>query len=107
MRQIPDHLSGDVATTEIAERMDRLRGGAPRPGMVAEPDPAQSRLNWIMAFVSAYGSVDGAHHKQWVIDQVARIALGAPVTYMDGFAVVGTCAAYEQWAEDWDPGVAP
>lgn len=34
MRTIPDHLSGDVATTEIAERMDRLRGGTPRPGEV-------------------------------------------------------------------------
>lgn len=35
MRQIPDHLSGDVATTEIAERMDHLRGGAPRPMEIA------------------------------------------------------------------------
>ena len=39
MRTIPDHLSGDVATTEIAERMDRLRGGAPRPGESIPPGP--------------------------------------------------------------------
>lgn len=26
-----DALSGDVATVQVAERMDRLRGGAPRP----------------------------------------------------------------------------
>lgn len=75
--------------------------------VTSPPSVAQARLDWIMHLVSIHGSTDGAHHKQWVIDQVARIALGAPVAYMDGFAVVGTCAAYEQWAEDWDPGVAP
>lgn len=35
MRTIPDHLSGDALTTDIAERMDHLRGGAPRPMEIA------------------------------------------------------------------------
>ncbi len=35
--------------------------------------------NWAMAFVESYGQIDGSHHKQWVLDQVARILLGTPV----------------------------
>lgn len=30
-------------------------------------------------FISRYGGIDGGHHKQWVLDQVARILLGTPV----------------------------
>jgi hypothetical protein len=32
-----------------------------------------------MEFISRYGYIDGAHHKQWVLDQVARVLLGTPV----------------------------
>lgn len=54
----------------------------------------------IMRLIERYGWIDGSHHKQWVLDQIARVILG------DG---------YEGWAEspdpqeyaDWDPGVAP
>lgn len=44
--------------------------------------------------INKYGMIDGAHHKQWVIDQVARKLLG-------GFD-------YKIWADkDWDEGIAP
>lgn len=29
-----------------------------------------------MYFIQSYGQIDGSHHKQWVIDQVARILKG-------------------------------
>jgi hypothetical protein len=53
-----------------------------------------------MVYISEYGYIDGAHHKQWVLDQVARSLLG------DGYA---------DWANDpadmdcyeWDTGIAP
>jgi len=47
-----------------------------------------------MAVVDEWGYIDGAHHKQWVIDQMVRALLG------DG---------YEEWVGDdeWDTGVAP
>ena len=38
--------------------------------------PAQWALEWI----HQYGQIDGAHHKAWVLDQVARILNGTPVT---------------------------
>ncbi len=35
--------------------------------------------DWAMEFIFAYGQIDGAHHKQWVLDQVARILKGTKV----------------------------
>lgn len=32
-----------------------------------------------LIYIGMYGSIDGAHHKDWVLDQVARILHGAPV----------------------------
>lgn len=32
-----------------------------------------------MSFVESYGQIDGAHHKQWVLDQVARALKGSPI----------------------------
>lgn len=32
-----------------------------------------------MIYITRYGQIDGGHHKQWVLDQVARILLGTPV----------------------------
>lgn len=39
-------------------------------------DPQFMALQYVML----YGGIDGAHHKDWVLDQVARILNGAPVT---------------------------
>jgi hypothetical protein len=34
---------------------------------------------WALEFIGRYGQIDGAHHKQWVLDTVARILHGTPV----------------------------
>lgn len=51
-----------------------------------------------------YGSIDGAHHKMWVIDQIVRILSGE---------------GYDEWVKqfkdgkdgpdtyEWDEGIAP
>ena len=39
-------------------------------------DPQFVALQYIML----YGGIDGAHHKDWLLDQVARILNGATVT---------------------------
>ena len=50
--------------------------------------------------IRAYGGIDGAHHKQWVIDQLMRELLGPD--------------RYKQWIQareseglEWDDGIAP
>jgi hypothetical protein len=87
--------------------------------------------DWALYYIGSYGQIDGAHHKQWVLDQVARILNGAPVTvterrWSNGHkeldAHVGTSAEYEDWVlemqgeydeedemyeYDYDTGIAP
>lgn len=36
--------------------------------------------DWALYYIGTYGSIDGAHHKLWTLDQVARILNGAPIT---------------------------
>jgi hypothetical protein len=36
-------------------------------------------IDWMLYFIERYGGYDGSHHKDWVLDQVARIANGTPV----------------------------
>ena len=35
--------------------------------------------DWAMEWIGRYGQIDGAHHKAWVLDQVARILHGTQV----------------------------
>lgn len=34
---------------------------------------SQHRAEHALAIISSYGGIDGAHHKQWVLDQVVRV----------------------------------
>jgi hypothetical protein len=54
----------------------------------------------ILTLIEQYGWIDGAHHKQWVLTEIAKIILGDE---------------YQAWARsedpemygDWDEGIAP
>lgn len=35
--------------------------------------------DWALEYISSYGGIDGAHHKDWVLDQVSRILHGTPI----------------------------
>jgi hypothetical protein len=35
--------------------------------------------DWAMLWIEMYGGIDGAHHKDWLLDQVARILKGTKV----------------------------
>ncbi len=37
------------------------------------------KSDWAMYFVESYGQIDGSHHKQWVLDQVAQILNGTEI----------------------------
>jgi len=84
--------------------------------------------DWALYFIESYGGIDGAHHKQWLIDQVARILNGAAIEIVEARWDGGTSeyrirvvasdkyAAWVKWmkaGEDgpetytWDEGIAP
>lgn len=55
------------------------------------------RIAQALMIVGRYGRVEGAHHKQWVLDQIVR-------------ALTGTSTAYKEWVADypnWDKGIQP
>ncbi len=37
------------------------------------------RSDWALYFLEKFGGYDGAHHKDWVLDQIARVIKGTPV----------------------------
>lgn len=39
----------------------------------------EDRINKALAVAVAYGGIDGAHHKDWTIDQMVRALTGCPV----------------------------
>jgi len=38
-----------------------------------------SQHSWAMVWIERYGSIDGDHHKAWLVDQLARILNGTEV----------------------------
>lgn len=55
-----------------------------------------------LRLIERYGGIDGAHHKQWVIDQVARVLTGTSYRKWVKAMTSGDNEGYE-----WDTGVAP
>lgn len=55
--------------------------------------------DWAMYFISRYGQIDGAHHKNWVLDQVARILKGTKVVVVLAKWDDGN-SEYRVWLED-------
>ena len=87
-----------------------------------------TRADWALHFIERYGGIDGDHHKQWLIDQVARILNGAPVIVVEArwesakpeYRIsVGACDKYTAWVTEmkdgedgpetytWDEGTPP
>jgi hypothetical protein len=81
------------------------------------------RIAKALEFPNQYGYIDGAHHKQWVIDQMVRALTGCPMVSRRGvdingveynYEVQGESAEYLEWVgepdddfEGWDVGIAP
>jgi len=58
-----------------------------------------------VSVIEEYGMTDGAHHKQWILDQVLRAILGAK-GYDKWLSTYNATAQSGEWPE-WDQGVAP
>lgn len=86
--------------------------------------------DWAMYFIERYGQFDGSHHKQWVLDQVARILMGTKIKikfaeWTDGtteyrVTLMKPTKKYLKWVEEmkgmgedgkyvygYDEGIAP
>ena len=77
--------------------------------------------DWALYYIEQYGSIDTEPHKQWLIDQVARILMGTPVqvklaSWDNGctelrFGTLEPSDAYKFWrvsmAPEYDEGVTP
>lgn len=88
-----------------------------RVGEAAEPAPEE----WIakaLGFASEYGTIDGAHHKMWVIDQMVRALTGCPMVAKSAVDYKGVPYEYQTQGESpeyaafigdegWDEGIAP
>lgn len=103
--------------------------GESTPPLEETPYAAFGKEEWIMLFIEKYGNIDGANHKQWVIDAIAKILHGTPVivrlakwTDENGvvaqteyrFSLGEPSPAHQAWLADWeeidsewDPGIPP
>lgn len=61
------------------------------------------RISAALVVVESYGSVDEAHHKQWIIDQMVRALLTSD-QYDDW---VQQYNGNEEATDTWDVGIAP
>lgn len=59
--------------------MSNYLGETELTSLVGTPFEGFGPSEWVLEYISAYGQIDGAHHKQWVLDEVARILKGTPV----------------------------
>lgn len=57
------------------------------------------RCRQALDLIDRSGGVDGAHHKQWVLDQVVRILAG------DRYDEWVACRKAEDY--DWEEGIPP
>lgn len=91
------------------------------------PTVEQEKIDMALAIAEKYGSIDGAHHKSWTIDQMIRALTGCPMTTIHGvgeygdftYKSMGESDEYKQWVishndgpdgpetYEWDTGIAP
>ena len=55
---------------------------------IVPKEEAQVRIAKALGIIVKYGSIDGAHHKDWVLDQAVRALTGCPM-------VTGTAKDYK------------
>lgn len=86
-----------------------------------------SNVEKALELARAFGSIDGGHHKMWLIDQMVRVLTNCPVIIItesyEGkeytFETFGESEEYVNWIKEhnsgddgpntynWDVGIAP
>lgn len=67
-------------------------------------DTAESKINAALNIARQYASTDGAHHKQWVIDQMCRALTGEGY---DAFVAQAKNGEEGPNTYQWHTGIAP
>ena len=71
---------------------------------------SNARIKRALDLIGEYGQTDGAHHKQWVIDQVARILTGGTEFEEGDYSKTDEYKIWAYnfgWVDEEDEGVAP
>ncbi len=86
---------GLMASDDYDPEMDKF---------VSKVGELNKRMSTALNLIVRYGGIDGAHHKQWVLDQVLRVLSGEKYDELVAYANDGEDgpATYE-----WDEGIAP
>lgn len=58
--------------------MAKYLGETPVTDLTGTPYEGYGPTEWAIEYMG-YGQFDGSHHKQWALDQIARILLGTKV----------------------------
>jgi len=70
----PDEWDVSMATSSLTYQ------GEKEIDITTHPDyKDMTTIDWVMYFIERYSGIDGSHHKDWILDQVARISKGTPV----------------------------
>lgn len=71
-------------------------------------DQLALRIDEALDLIESYGGIDGAHHKQWVLDQVVRKLCGSEESYqawLDNYQGEADEEGYTEY--EWDVGIPP
>ncbi len=89
-------------------------GETPVTDLTGTPYEGFGAVEWALDYIDSYAQIDGEHHKQWTLDQVARILTGSPVTvelasWSNGQQEYRTDVGeptdyYRAWVDNWNAG---
>lgn len=97
---------GDIRQTYLAWKYSRMRKSDP-VSPIAWQESCRNLSQQIAAallIAQRYGGIDGAHHKQWVIDQMVRSLTAEMYPYWVRMKKSG---ADGPDTYSWDEGIAP
>lgn len=78
-----------------------------RPGGLCSSIEGGSPAERAIDVALMYGSIDGAHHKAWVIDQMVRALLETGEAYAAWCLEKRDGADGPETYDEWDSGIAP
>ncbi len=76
--------------------------------MATVADPDNDKIAAALDLIHRYAGIDGAHHKQWLLDQVVRALTGdSYLDWVKEWENDVTDGGDDDEIEAWDVGIAP